>query len=392
MARARYLRNARLVLLLTVLAVVPPSLMGYYNNYRWLKSREVKSRVDRISPPPPKPTPVPTPPPYWDGWALTTIPSGTHVPGFTLLDRLYLRNGTFYVVTLDRASFPPRENLLSRPVENVGGHWVDTEPTDEQLRFIAPHDASRILGTASGLLGTESKYMENLSVIVYDPPDLMKDYYHWFGEVILGAWRVYSHISPDEPDMSKEPPKHLPLPRRFILPFMDRGDLAGTHGQLMRAAFPDATIERSDYWDDLKKTDTTVVFERVMLVNRHAATRDPSGGVPWSSSMIAGAMNVTAPRNFWAAVQGTLWRGMLYWKYVPGMIMSPKDVDEYYPTCTYISRQEGFDRRLSEADHDGLIAALRELHEEYVCDVRVVVLERMALKELIHVAARTRVS
>ncbi|KAJ7199384.1 hypothetical protein GGX14DRAFT_373172 [Mycena pura] len=394
MARTQYFsfgsRNARIILLLTVIVLavinIPSSLFGYHYHCTWLQSR-----ADSISPPPPKPTL--TPAPWADGWTLTTIPIGTHVPGFTLLDHLYLRNGTFYIVTSDRASFPPREDLLSRPVETVSGDWVDTGPTDEasQLQFIAPRDASRILAILSGLLSTETQYMENFSVIVYDPPDLMTDYYHWFGEVIFGAWRVYSHISPDAPDMWTIPPKHLPLPRRFILPFMDRGKLAGTHGALMQLAFPHATIERSDYWDDLKKIDTTVVFDRVMLVNRHAATRSPSGGVPWSSSIIAGAMKVTSPPDFWAAVRSTLWRGILYYKYVPDMKLSPKDVDEYFPTCTYISRQEGFDRRLSAADHDGLIAALRELHAERVCDVRVVVLERMTLREQIHLAARTTV-
>ncbi|KAJ6568687.1 hypothetical protein B0H19DRAFT_1373227 [Mycena capillaripes] len=309
-------RNARIIIKFTVIAViaftVPPSLLAYYHHYTRLQLR-----VPSIRPPPPGPSkPTPTPPPSAHGWTLTTIPSGKHVPGFTLLDHLYLRNGTFYV----------------------------------QLRFIAAQDASRILGSASGLLGREAKYMEGFSVIVYDPPNLMTDYYHWFGEVILGAWRVYSHLSPNEPSMSTFP-KHLPLPRRFILP----GDLGGTHGALMQLAFPDATIERSDYWDNLKEIDTSVVFDRVMLVNRDAATRGPSGGAPWSSSMIAGPINVTAPRNFWAA------------------------------------RREGYDRRLAAADHDALIAALRDLHEEYVCDVRVAVLERMTLREQIHLAVRTNV-
>jgi hypothetical protein len=39
----------------------------------------------------------------------------------------------------------------------------------------------------------------------------------------------------------------------------------------MRAAFPGMAIEQAAYWDDLKKVGTTVVFERVMLVNRSAA-------------------------------------------------------------------------------------------------------------------------
>ncbi|KAF7378140.1 EGF domain-specific O-linked N-acetylglucosamine transferase [Mycena sanguinolenta] len=347
MAQTRYgLRIVRIILLFTILALVV-----YYN---------LKSGVDSIEPPSPIPAPKPPPtqtplPSDYYGWTLTTIPNGTHVPGFTLLDHLYLRNGTFYVVTLDRASFPFRENLLSRPVET-------------QLRFIAPgwQDAGRILGTASGVLGLETKYMKDFSVIVYDPPELMKDYFHWFGEVILGAWRVYSHISPDEPAMSATPPKHLPLPRHFILPFMGRGDLAGSHGALMRAAFPYVTIEWSDYWDDLKRLDTTVVFDRVMLVNRHAATRSPSGSVPWSSSMIAGAMNVTVPPNFLGSCAE-------------------------YAVAGHALLEEGFDRRLSAEDHDGLIEALRELHAEGICDVRVVTLERMTLREQIHVAARTSI-
>lgn len=56
--------------------------------------------------------------------------------------------------------------------------------------------------------------------------------------------------------------------------FSDKGewrDGAGVDGPLMRAAFPHAAIEQSDYWQDLIKLNTTVVFERVMLVNRKAA-------------------------------------------------------------------------------------------------------------------------
>jgi hypothetical protein len=59
----------------------------------------------------------------------TSIPSGAHIHGFTVLDNIYLRNGTLYVVTPDQASLPPRDRLLSRPVER--GPGVDIEPTDE---------------------------------------------------------------------------------------------------------------------------------------------------------------------------------------------------------------------------------------------------------------------
>ncbi|KAJ7438918.1 hypothetical protein B0H11DRAFT_1752292 [Mycena galericulata] len=343
-----------------------------------------------MSTPPPKnprppQDPVPKPRLWSNWWTLTTIPKSTHVQGFTLLDNIYLRNGTFYVVTHDRALFPPRENLLSRPVDAGSEDGVDSEPTDEaslclQLRFISPDEVFYIFGQVV-------KRIKGLSVIVYDPPQLMKHCDNWFGEVILGAWRVYSHLSP-EPVMWKEPPKHLPLPRRFILPFMDSNDLAGMHGPLMRLAFPDATIEQAGYWDDLKKIGTTVVFERVMLVNRNAAHKHPFAGV--FNSMIGAAMNVSSPRNFWAPVRRTLWQNILPRKRIPGMTLSPKDVDEYPPMVTYISRQ-GFDRRLAAADHDGLISALRELKVQGICDFRVAVLERMTLSEQLDLVATTTI-
>lgn len=60
---------------------------------------------------------------------LTTIPDGAHVEGFTILDQLYLRNGTFYLVTSDVSKFPPVRNMLSQPLEMAEG--FDPEPTGQ---------------------------------------------------------------------------------------------------------------------------------------------------------------------------------------------------------------------------------------------------------------------
>lgn len=58
----------------------------------------------------------------------STILGVTTIPGFTLFDRLYLRNGTFYVVSSDTTSLPPRRNILAPPVDVGKGH--NMEPTD----------------------------------------------------------------------------------------------------------------------------------------------------------------------------------------------------------------------------------------------------------------------
>jgi hypothetical protein len=59
----------------------------------------------------------------------TTIPGDRLIHGFALLDRLYLRNGTFFVVTANRTLFPPKRHMIGRPLD-VGGVY-DLEPTDE---------------------------------------------------------------------------------------------------------------------------------------------------------------------------------------------------------------------------------------------------------------------
>jgi hypothetical protein len=59
----------------------------------------------------------------------STILGVTSIPGFTLFDRLYLRNGTFYVVSSDGFNLPPKRNILAPPV-NVGQGY-DMEPTDQ---------------------------------------------------------------------------------------------------------------------------------------------------------------------------------------------------------------------------------------------------------------------
>ncbi|KAF7350300.1 hypothetical protein MVEN_01334100 [Mycena venus] len=325
----------------------------------------VQSTVD----PHPTPNTIKT-----SGWEMTTIPSGAHVHGFTVLDNIYLRNGTFYVVTDDRTSLPPRDRLLSLPIDLKGG--VKMDPTDEQLQFIHPDDAI-------GILGDRVTRIEEFSVIVYDPPQFMKHFYHWFGEIILGAWRVYSHIllSPDA-----QTSRHLTFPRRFILPFVSNEewrDKAGIDGPLMRAAFPGAAIEQAGYWNDLKKVGTTVVFERVMLVNRSAAHKHPFGGV-WYK-MIAGTMNVTAPHDFWAPVRDSLWQNVLAPSFLPTIYDSSR-----LPLVTYVSRQ-GSGRRLVAADHDALVAALKALEAEGVCEVQVAAMERITMKEQIELVARTRI-
>lgn len=96
----------------------------------------------------------------------------------------------------------------------------------KELRFIDPADAEQTLGP-------NAIRIDGFSVVVYDTEQFMRvchfvifysfvltflltqqHLYHWWGEIVLGSWRVYSAIFPT----TSSPP---PLPARFILPVRD---------------------------------------------------------------------------------------------------------------------------------------------------------------------------
>ncbi|KAF5383177.1 hypothetical protein D9615_004897 [Tricholomella constricta] len=307
----------------------------------------------------------------------TTIPDGSHVEGFTLVDNLYLRNGTFYVVTSDVSKFPPVRNMISLPLKLELD--VNLEPTDEQLQFLSAEDVE-------SALGKHAIRVEGLTVIVYDPTQFLSHFYHWWGEIILGAWRIISF----EGSKTKE----ILTPKRFLLPFSVKGefrDPAGINAPLMRAAFPHASIEESDYWNDHITLNATVVFDRVMLISRPSAHRHP-----WAdrwTKMIAGTMNITVTKDFWAPIRQSLVQNTL--GYVPEAWREGRTVHGVKeptpkPLVTYISRQD-VRRRLATDDHEALVKALADLEVEGICEFREVRMEQLSLREQIELAARSMI-
>ncbi|KNZ73255.1 hypothetical protein J132_08023 [Termitomyces sp. J132] len=262
--------------------------------------------------------------------------------------------------------------MISAPQELAEN--VDTTPTSKQMQYLDPDDVE-------STLGKHAIRIEGLSVVVYDPPQFMTHLYHWWGEIILGAWRILSF----EGGKTKE----LPMPRRFLLPFSVKGafrDPAGVNAPLMRAAWPSAQIEESDYWEDLITLDATVVFDRVMLVNRPAAHRHHLGG-QWNK-MIAGTMDVTVPDNFWEPLRRTIVTNLL--GHLPTPPESAREPSSK-PLVTYVSRQRANARRLLVKDHEALVSAFKDLEEQGVCEFREARMEEMSLREQVELAARSTI-
>ncbi|KAF8345461.1 hypothetical protein F5887DRAFT_1102569, partial [Amanita rubescens] len=212
--------------------------------------------------------------------------------GFTVLDRLYMKNGTFFVVTSDSARFPPREYIISRPVDVGVGN--DIAPTDKELQFISPTQAREVLGD-------HAIPIDGVSFILTDNGQFINHYYHLWGEMILGAWRIYSSLASSVKTVAT-----LPFPSRLILPHIsptEWRDPVNVNGPLLRAAFPSSSVLASDVWNDPLYLGEPVVFQRALLINREAAHGDPLFLV-WFK-MIAGTWNVTVPPGFWEPLRRT---------------------------------------------------------------------------------------
>ncbi|KAE9403549.1 hypothetical protein BT96DRAFT_990210 [Gymnopus androsaceus JB14] len=308
----------------------------------------------------------------------TTIPDGAHANGFTIFDNLYLRNGTLFVVTANVEAFPAKEAILSAPLDMAAGR--ENLPTNEHMQFIDPREAKGLLGSQPPL------YIDDLTVIVYDTDQFVGHYYHWWGELVLGFWRVYSMLGESD----------LAFPTRFMLPFIDQGrwrDDAGVNGPLLRAIHPSLSVETLDQWKDFIKLDRTVVFNRVAIINRQAGHRHPLARK--YSKMIAPTMELEPSSNFWAPLQKALARNLL--GYGPFSEMSSKNLkgknlkSKPKPIVTYVSRQTAKQRRLMPKDHQDLVRGLLQLEKEGLCQVLIPEMERMPIKEQVEIASRSTI-
>lgn len=310
--------------------------------------------------------------------------------GFTMFDTLYLKNGTFYAVTTHPQDFPPRDHIMTGALYGS----IDTEPdidASESIQYISPAQAKNILGDVATVIS-------GVTFFIADPPQFLTHFYHFWGEIILGAWRVYATLALSTDSTALD---RLPLPDRFIMPYVEHQDgwrdPAGINGPFMRLAFPRASINKADLWKDWVKMGTTMAFERSMIINRRAAHKSPLGTTFFK--MIGGTAAVNAPTHFWEPVRQSLTKTLF--GYIPKVSSdgkplvapnfkelapslpspsSPEHTVELKPIVTYISRQRT-SRRLLAQDHEGLVKALRALEEEGLCEVRMPVMERLTLPE-----------
>jgi len=74
--------------------------------------------------------------------------------GWTILDNLYILNGTFFIVTDKPSEFPKRRMMIGSGyiVKNTPEEVAKREPTDKDMRIISIKEAGKLFGTSASRL------------------------------------------------------------------------------------------------------------------------------------------------------------------------------------------------------------------------------------------------
>jgi hypothetical protein len=222
-----------------------------------------------------------------------------HAPGWTVLDDIYLFNGTWYVVTDNPSSIPLRRMMISTGAEiwNDQASINRREPTEKEMRIIFPSEANRLWGHSVSRVA-------DTTFLVNDPPQFLDHYYHFAAELLFGIWRTYSSL---DPSINAAGATQLPAPARVIFPFVNAGrwnDYAKMNSFLVRAIFPSISFEYRNDWNDRIDTERPFKFDRVVIADRAAAFRGPEFAKTWRTASEAATLG--GSRYWWAPVRRNL--------------------------------------------------------------------------------------
>ncbi|KAJ7465287.1 hypothetical protein FB451DRAFT_433685 [Mycena latifolia] len=300
-----------------------------------------------------------------------------NVPGWSIIDRLYIFKGVVYVVSDDPDAVPETANMYSKGMEIFPGKAAEDSrlPGDEDIRIISTAEAKQLFGTGASLI-------DGVTYFVNDHPQFIRHYYHWSAELYFGFWRAYSSLDPSilaDGNTTLPPPRHMFFNRLDAFRWRDPTDM---NQLILRSSFPDVTMEFIDDWDDRIKMGVPFVFDRVVLADRSAAMRaynfqryQRTAAVPFA---LPGSV------NWWMTIRNSVIQ-------FAGMDLDDGSSTTGRPVITYISRQVWGRRTLLEEDHKRLVKELYRLRDAHGWEVNIVLMEQMSRAEQIRLAVRTTI-
>ncbi|WVW83994.1 hypothetical protein I302_106019 [Kwoniella bestiolae CBS 10118] len=269
------------------------------------------------------------------------------VAGFSYFKNLYLANGTFLAITSDPSHIPEVSHIMS------------AHPTDDNKYPPAGLDRWRVLEVGKddlSALGGVAVRKDGVSMFFNDEKGLksvsfLKHYFHFIGEVFLGAWRVLTTAG------------EMELPRRLMYRTTpdDWRDRAALTPWFQQSVMPNTAIEESPIWEDRAKSGMTFIFDKIAITDRWAAHQ--KGIDPWRfNKMTADLLYLDSPFNWMDPLRLSMKR-LVQTKGTCSVYRKKKDV----PIVLYINRQLT-GRRLIAEDADVLEQEMENLDREGVIE------------------------
>ncbi|KAI0292532.1 hypothetical protein BC826DRAFT_1018526 [Russula brevipes] len=313
-------------------------------------------------------------------WGSSKVPRSkiiVHVPGWTIFDRMYILNGTVYLVSDDPETFPDRKVMTSSgiDIENGAERVAARLPTDRDMRIISTSEARKLFGTGANRV-------QGVTWLVNDPKQFITHYYHWSAELFFGLWRTYSALDPFIPTSGKT---DLPPPRRLFFTHLDADhwrDYASMNQWVLRTAFPSISMEFSDDWRDRAEMGVPFVFDRVLFADRSAAMY--GANFLRTQRTASEAFTLPGSPNWWSTFRNNIIESS-------GLNATTGAGTRGKPVITYISRQDWGRRMLIQEDHEKLVEELYKLHEQYGYEVNVVSMDKLTRVEQLRLAGRTTI-
>ncbi|KAG9045903.1 hypothetical protein FS837_005442 [Tulasnella sp. UAMH 9824] len=291
----------------------------------------------------------------WWGTNVSAIPTTNihrHVPGWTLMDNVYVFRGAMYIVSdnPEQDRIPPIPNMISsgKPIRREPGDEHRREPTDQNMQVITSRRALQ-------LFGRSVKRVEGTSFIIYEPSQ----------QILFGLWRTYSTL---DLRMESDGRTTLPAPQRIILPHIIAShwrDGRGLIARLLTMLFPSAHVQPAETWSDYSDLHNVAhIYDRILLSDRTAAMRNSQEqGAPFA--LLTGQFN------------GSPW----WWKPIKRVLLNAvgreylgsKEMGrvKHKPIITYLASQGHGSRSLHPDDHEDLVRQLNRLEGLYGYSIRV---------------------
>jgi protein O-GlcNAc transferase len=275
-----------------------------------------------------------------------------HIAGYTVLDNVYMKNGTFYVVGVNDL----KKNFVS---------------ADTEIQYVDSYDVESIFNTRyiPRVHGTTLLFSEKR-------PMLLHAHFYHFYEFLLGAIAFLGiNDLPVQVTTALFPAQDSTKTQKY-----GWRDAPGLNELLLTSSFPNVATVTKETWDALyKESPFGRVFDRLVVIDRLASYSEHTNGY-WGKMLLEIKDLVQGKPHPWFPVRENMFRTL-------GITHKPRDPQR--KVITYMSRQHNPNRKFSEETHEQLVEKLKSFEPTH--EVNIIVMHLVSLKEQVELISRTDV-